>query len=280
MFRIQLESPQDVWESIGSLGSETLLKRSKNMLLEKVERITLSFTEDIIMQNTAVVTRHWRSVTCSAIQSIFVSSLLLGFAACTNTPPQPPLSDSPHLGLSPTITGTVAGYPFGQSTIELSGGLPLPRLEAGSIAPGGKFSVTLPANGLSTFSNTNYTCVTGSITTVPAETLGSILEAGSGFGNITQSEEQPQNPVPGQSYLEHYRYWVDQDVVINSDCQALTNTVSKTSKLVSFKDLSLKKGWNEVTVKRTFNATSDFDEEFSLGIPSNQAWRLGGTESF
>jgi hypothetical protein len=200
--------------------------------------------------------------------------LVLALVAC---PAPTPPSTSPHLGLNPTITGTVTGYSGGAGSIEIS---QAPFFaNAGTIASNGAFSVTLPSSGFPLFAVLSFAnnCVagSGSISVTPNDAKYSFVDARTPDGKYFSQNEPSQLGV-GAVNLERKRLFVDKDVVISGSCTI--KSFGGSTSVDTYPNISLKAGWNEVTFKLTTTASLENDSEMLLGIPGNQPWRaIGGS---
>jgi hypothetical protein len=88
---------------------------------------------------------------------------------------------------------------------------------------------------------------------------------------MTQSDDAKL--AVGEVFFSRYRMFADKDVVVNGACTILTNTASNSKNVVTYNNLSLKAGWNEITEKNTVNTIGGFDQVLTLGISSSQPWR-------
>jgi hypothetical protein len=202
--------------------------------------------------------------------------LVLALVACPTNPVTPP-NTSPHLGMNPTISGTLVGYTGGAGKVEIEA---LPFIaDAGTITANGAFSVTLPSSGFSLFAVSSFAnnCVTGSgsISVTPNDAKYSFVDARTPDGKYFSQNEPSQLGV-GAVNLERRRIFVDKDVVISGSC-TIKSSDGSTS-VDTYPNISLKAGWNEVTFKLTTTASPENDSEMLLGIPGNQPWRaIGGS---
>jgi hypothetical protein len=188
--------------------------------------------------------------------------------------PTPPIVPKGHLGLNPTITGTVPNYSFGAKPLDIKAFLFV--LEAGAIAANGNFTVTLPATGVPDF-DILPACTSGTITAIPNS-----VKAAQVSTSVTQSDEAPFPAALGQTWNEYSRIFVSQDVVLNGSCRYLAN-VNGTTNSDTYNNLVLKQGWNEITTQITRNNANNLFEEdklITLGIPENQPWRITSSGLF
>jgi hypothetical protein len=191
-------------------------------------------------------------------------------AACAV--PTPPVKPTAHLGLNPTMTGTVPNYIFGAKPLDIKAFLFV--FEAGSIAANGNFSVTLPSSGIPDF-DVLPVCTSGMITATPSDVKASQVST-----TVTQSDEIPFPAALGQTWNEYSRIFVNQDVVLNGSCRYLTNQ-NGTTNSDTYNNLVLKVGWNEITTRVTLNNANNLFEQdrvITLGIPNLQPWRLTASD--
>lgn len=203
--------------------------------------------------------------------------VVLAFAlvGCPTGSVTPPANTSPHLGLNPTITGTVVGYTGAAGKIEIRAA-PF-FADAGSIAANGAFSITLPSSGFPLFAISGFAsnCVAGSgtISITPNDAKYSSVDARSPNGGAI-SQNAPFLSGLGAVNLSYTRLFVDKDVVINGSCTR--KSFGGSASMETYSNISLKAGWNEVTYKNTTTASPEDDFEMLLGIPSNQPWGQQG----
>jgi hypothetical protein len=200
--------------------------------------------------------------------------LVLALLGC-NTPPAG--TQGPHLGMNPTIVGTLVGYTGGAGKVEIEA--PPFFANAGTIAANGAFGVTLPSSGFPLFAVSSFAnnCVagSGSISVIPNDAKYSFVDARTPDGGYFSQNEPSQLGV-GAVNLVRKRLFVDKDVVISGSCTK--KSFGGSTSVDTYSNISLKAGWNEVTFKLTTTASPENDSEMLLGIPGNQPWRaIGGS---
>jgi hypothetical protein len=200
-----------------------------------------------------------------SVLTIITGALL---TACPTEPPS-----NPALGLTPTVSGKIAGWNNGVKAIQLEyGGFnTIPPINAGNIAADGSFSVTLPqlpAEKVNVVKKPDCTTGTASITPQTLATGKMYLtylpnpQDLNTISSITQSQASSNpNPQVGQKFVAVYREYstVDGTVTYN-------NCV--TGSFILKGTLNYKVGWNEVHL-----------ESEVLTVSNNQTTSLGLTYS-